>query len=174
MSKPLDEMYFTWLYRQVGDPSLKNPTRTYWRMLKTLYTKEFVAVIPNDDNRIADGRDLRYEFVDDSNLDDVDPSWINMGCSMFELLVALSRRLAFLAEGEPRTWFWQMMENLGLTQYNDSFKEQDHVNDILDRVIWRTYDRDGTGGLFPVHDAQSDQREVEIWYQLSSYLLEMA
>jgi hypothetical protein len=39
-------------------------------------------------------------------------------------------------------------------------------------VIWRTYDRRGHGGLFPLQRSNRDQRRVEIWYQLSEYLLQ--
>src|SRR5678815_5821071 len=84
-----------------------------------LYIKEFVWIVPNDDNRVADGRDLRYEFVDQSGLDDVDPGWINLGCSMFELLVGLSRRLSFEADGRVHQWFWRLLNNIGLAGCND-------------------------------------------------------
>lgn len=173
MSKPLDEMYLEWLYCQVGDPAIKDPTRTYWRMAKTLYTKEFVWLIPNDSNRIEDGKDLRYEFVDQSGLNDVDREWIHLGCSMLELFVGLSRRLAFQADGEPRDWFWQLIVNAGLDEYNDTYRGLEKpVSEILDRIIWRTYNSDGHGGLFPLQSPERDQREVELWYQLNAYILE--
>jgi len=173
MSKPLDELYFVWLYSQVGDPNLKNPSRTYWRMLRQLYVKEFVWIIPNDDNRIEDGKDLRYEFVDEKELKNVDSMWMQLGCSVLELLVALSRRLSFEAEGPPQDWFWHLIENLGLQGYNDRKRyREEEIDDILDRVIWRTYEFDGRGGLFPLSEPKQDQKYVELWYQLSAYVLE--
>ena len=173
MDEPLDELYFKWLYSQVGDPRIRNRNRTYWTILKQLYTKEFVWFVPNDDNRIQDGKELRYEFVDSEQLEDVDLNWVHLGCSMLELLVGLSRRLAFEAEGQPRDWFWHLMENLGLCEYNDSYRySEEGVDEILDRIIWRTYRRDGHGGLFPLRRAKKDQRLIELWYQLSAYVLE--
>jgi hypothetical protein len=178
MSEPLDELYFVWLYRQVGDPDIKSPTRTYWRMFRKLFTKEFVWVIPNDDNRIEDGKDLRYEFVDQTNLNDIDPGWIHLGCSMFELLVGLSRRLSFYTEGDPKGWFWHLIENVHLEVFTDAHMKRGHthsegnIDDILDRIIWRTYDYNGRGGLFPLEFPKDDQRTVELWYQLNAYLLE--
>lgn len=173
MGKPLDELYFEWLYAQVGDPEIKVPTRTYWRLLKLLFDKEFVWLVANDDNRIEDGKDLRYEFVDEANLKDVDPGWVKLGVSMLELLISLSRALAFEAEGEPRDWFWHLMDNLGLREFNDThdFADQE-VEDILDRLIWRNYSYSGEGGLFPLRRAERDQRDVELWYQLCAYVLE--
>ena len=174
MDKPIDELYFAWLYSQIGDPEIKNPSRTYWKILKQLFTKEFVWIIPNDDNRIEDGRDLRYEFVDDLFLKSVDRDWMKLGCSMLELLVGLSRRLAFQCEGESRDWFWHLMDNLNLREYNDRGKiDTELIDGILDRVIWRTYEYDGSGGIFPLRHSDKDQRMVEIWYQLNAYIIEM-
>ncbi len=175
MSQPLDELYFTWLYSQLVSIRFKNPSRTYWSLAKQLYTKEFIWLIPNDDNRLEDGRDLRYEFINSQEIDSVDPNWMGLGCSMLEMIMGLSRRLSFEAEGEPRGWFWHILENLDLAQgndasYHDKYREQ--VDETCDRVIWRTYTRNGRGGLFPLRRAASDQRDVEIWYQLNAYILE--
>lgn len=175
--KPLDELYFTWLYGQVGSVEIRNPSKTYWKLFKHLFTKEFVWIIPNDDNRAEDGRDLRYEFIDDHpKLNGRVPAdWMDIGCSMLELLIGLSRRLAFEGEGEPRSWFWVLIENLGLENCNDNAViPDDDIDDILDQVIWRTYNRNGSGGLFPLKRAAADQREIELWYQMSAYLLERA
>lgn len=175
MNEPLDEQYFKWLYHQVASVRLKNPARTYWSLLRHIFTKEFVWLVPNDDNRVEDGRDLRYEFIEEVNVDP-DPEWIGVGCSMLEMLIGLSRRLAFEAEGEPRDWFWKLIENLDLRNYSDAYykhKSQAEVVDhVLDAVIWRTYDTDGYGGLFPLQNPKEDQCEVELWYQMSCYILE--
>jgi len=179
MKEPLDETYFVWLYSQVGDPRIKGLHRTYWKVLKKLFTKEFVWIVPNDDNRVEDGRELRYEFVHDEGLNDVDPDWLHLGCSMLELLVGLSRRLAFVAEGEPSGWFWHLMENIGLGGYTDErlnpramrYTELE-VDEILERIIYRTYHPSGDGGLFPLKNTPNDQRHIELWYQMSEYVLE--
>lgn len=173
MSPRLDELYFTWLCNLVSDTRIRNRNRTYLGLLKQLYTKEFVWVVARDDNRIEDGKDLRYEFVDQSDLGDVDPGWIHLGCSMFELLIGLSRRLSFELDGEPREWFWELIENIGLIKYNDNRPlPTDEIEEILDRVIWRTYEPSGKGGLFPLKYPEEDQTKIELWYQLSAYVLE--
>lgn len=174
MSEPLDELYFRWLYAQVGSVKLKNPSRTHWSLLKLLHMKEFVWIIPNDDNRLEDGRDLRDEFVYEIRHMDVEPEWMSLGCSMLEMLIGLARRLWFEDDHfQIDEWFWHLMENLGLSGFSDrgGWDEQD-VEDILNAVIWRIYEPDGRGGLFPLKNAQEDQREVELWYQMSEYLLE--
>ena len=172
MSQPLDELYLTWLYRQIGSIRFKSPARTHWSLARQLYTKEFVWIVPNDDNRVEDGRDLRYEFIAEEGLVDVDPEWMALGCSMLEMLIALSRRFAFEMEGEPRRWFWHMLGNVGLNLTDDDDIQKEEIDEALDCIIWRTYLPDGTGGLFPLKSPTQDQREVELWYQLSAYILE--
>ncbi len=101
---------------------------------------------------------------------------MGLGCSMLEMLIAFSRRLSFETEGAPRVWFWHMLENLDLAQFNDKEYNDLHQRGIdaaLDQVIWRTYSPDGYGGLFPLRHPREDQRDVEIWYQLSAYLMEI-
>jgi hypothetical protein len=174
MDMSLDEQYVDWLYRQVASVRLKNPARTYWSLIKQLYSKEFVWFVPNDDNRVEDGRDLRYEFLELHHIVP-EPAWIRRGCSMLEMLIGLSRRLSFEAEGQPRHWFWEMLQNVELQDYTDAYyctADISIINNVLDRIINRTYEFDGRGGLFPLSDPGEDQRQMEIFYQISCYLLE--
>jgi hypothetical protein len=176
MDDQLDGAYLTWLYSQVASLRLRSPNRTYWFLLRQLYTTEFVWYVPNDDNRVEDGRDLRFEFVDTHDYDQVDPDWLSLPCSFLELLIAMSRRLSFIAEGEPSDWFWEMIANLELADATDAAYQRNHlegyVSDILERVMRRKYFPDGKGGLFPLRYPTNDQREVELWGQLNLYLME--
>ena len=173
MNEPLDELYLTWLYKQIGSVKIRRSSRTYWSLFRQLYTKEFDCFVPNDDNRAEDGKELRYEFIDDQGLEDIDPEWMSLKCSMLELLIGLSRRLSFETDRDPKNWFWELLENIKLDSYNDrQHIPHKEVDEILERVIWRTYDRNGHGGLFPLKRASKDQRKVELWYQMSAYLIE--
>lgn len=168
MTEHLDELYFRWLCAVAGT----NRRKTYWNLFSQLHHKEFVWLVPNDDNRLEDGRDLREEFAEEKQLDDIDPMWMTLGCSMLEMFIALSRRLAFEGGNRSRVWFWVMMTNLHLIEYPDGVVESGEIDDILNTVIWRTYLPNGHGGIFPLDHSEEDQRDVEIWYQLSAYLLE--
>lgn len=173
MEEPLDEAYLTWLYGQFSNPRSRSQTKTYWDLARQLYKKEFVWIVPNDDNRVADGRDLRREFVESCGIADVDEAWLHLGCSFLEMMVALTRRLEFTTDIPARDWFWIMAENLGLTNYTDSnfqSDDQEEIDEILDRVIWRTYHPNGRGGLFPLLHPKEDQRDVEIWYQFNAFI----
>ena len=178
MVEPLDELYLRWLYSQVASVKLKNPARTYWVLMRALYSTEFVWLIPNDDNRLEDGRDLRKEFIEEQHMDSVEDDWMTIGCSLLEMLLALSRRLVYESDdgSDIPDWFWHLMNNLNLGNFNDNHFQTDqqleYVKHKLEAVVWRNYRKDGFGGLFPLRDPQEDQRRVELWYQLSNYLLE--
>lgn len=173
MSRELDESYFEWLYSQVCSPRTRNRSKSYRTLLDQLFRKEFLWLVANDDNRAEDGRLLRSEFLHDEVIFEVDPEWVDLECSMLEMLIGISRRLSFKGGGEPPGWFWHLIENLELIQYNDRRPiPQKEVNEVLERVIWRLYSPDGVGGLFPLNRATDDQRRVELWYQLNAYLLQ--
>jgi hypothetical protein len=168
----LDDLYLAWLYSQVGDVKERNKSLTYWELFRHMHNIEFVWIVPNDDNRVEDGRDLRHEWAEETGIS-LGREWMNLGCSFLEMLIGLSRRLAFEADGHPPVWFWHLIKNLGLQECTDR-SNYDHieVEDRFNTVIYRTYDRNGRGGLFPLRYSRKDQRYVELWYQMSAYLLE--
>lgn len=174
MTHPLAEDYLRWLELQLRDKQLAAPSRSFWGLVELMFNKEFVWLIANDDNRIVDGLDLRAEFCHDHNL--ASDSLRNLGpCSFLEVLIGLSRRLAFAAGGSAPGWAWQLLNNLELHRMGDPLDQRKarKADDILDAVIWRTYAPDGQGGFFPLIDAEEDQTQVEIWYQMSAFIGEM-
>lgn len=174
----LDDAYFEWLYSQIGALRNRNPTRNYWRLCRKLYTTEFVWFVPNDDNRVEDGKELRLEFLESTGYrlrGHQDREWMSLGCSMFEMLIALARLAAFESDRSPVEWFWRFMHNLELDRYSDDIYEvsiEEEVEETLDRVNRRTYSANGVGGLFPLRRSTQDQRKIELWYQMSTYLME--
>lgn len=172
---PLDETYFVWLYSQVGSVKNRNRSKTYWTLLRLLYKREFTwSNIDRDENRAQDGKDLRREFLRQTNTKLDEPGWMELECSVLELMIALSWKLAFEGGGELRDWFWGLIDNLGLSECTDANPpEEGIINHILDKVIYRDYAPNGAGGLFPLNNSYNkDQREVELWYQAQAYLLE--
>lgn len=170
----LDGRYLDWLYSNIGPAQNRNPARSYWLLATELFTKEFIWFVPNDDNRVEDGRELRETFLEEVGAEG-DRDWLEQGCSMLEMLVAFSRRCASEAREEPFEWFWVMCDNIGLRPFVDEAFDDDFqadVDHILERVIRRTYEPDGRGGLFPLRAPRQDQREVELWYQMGAYLME--
>lgn len=178
MSAPLDELYFQWLYGLVADPTIQEENLTYWNVLRVLFEKEYAWVdsVVNDENRIHDGKALRIEFIESQGwtVASVDPNWIELGCSMLEVMVGLAHRLEFLADGTPHYWFWVLMANIGLAGFNDKRRlRRDYVEDILDRIIFRNYQPTGLGGFFPLQNPREDQRDIELWAQMNEYVQEL-
>lgn len=161
------EAYIAWLEPQVG---VDQQPRSYSQLFKLMAAKEFVWLIANDDNRIVDGLDVRREFYHEIGMvGELGP------CSVLEVLVGLSRRLAFAAGGEAPGWAWQLLCNLELDKMFDPVgpRKAARIEEILDALIWRTYRPDGTGGFFPLGWAECDQTRVELWYQMAYYVDEI-
>jgi hypothetical protein len=139
-----------------------------------MFEKEFEWFVPNDENRLQDGLDLRAEFCHANHIRA--GSLRNLGPARFiEVLIGLSRRMEFAAGGSAQGWAWQFVENLELTRMTDplSRRNQRKVDDILDTVIQRTYTPDGVGGFFPLAWPDEDQTQKEIWYQMAAYINEL-
>lgn len=172
MTEPIENLYFNWLYSNVSDLTVHEPALAYFKLLGELHRTEFVWLLSGDDNRAEDGLALRSEFLHKSFIKH-DTVITSEGCSVLEMLVAFSRRAAFEGDDTPRDWFWVMLDNLELSDLNDpSNPNPDYIQGVLETFVWRTYDYNGNGGLFPLHHTQHDQRKVEIWYQFNEYLAE--
>lgn len=162
-------VYFNWLVDKV------NASDDYWTMLGYLIKREFTWTIRNDGNRAADGLTLREQFEAEKGIDIQGP------CTVLEMLVALAcrieRDIMFDPEKGDRTgvWFWTMIHNLKLDRYSDSALDTDspqEIRRILDIFVDREYAMNGSGGLFPLRKPEHNQRRMEIWYQMSAYIIE--
>lgn len=174
---PLDEAYFEWLYSQVASVNNRNPQRSYWKLFQKLHRTEFTWYVPNDDNRVEDGRELRELFLTSTRyrLDDPHGLFMDLGCSVLEMLIAFAKVAGFDTDRTVTEWFWRYLHNLELDAYSDLVYEisiEEEVEEVLDRLINRTYSPDGNGGLFPLRHPSEDQRTIELLYQLSAYLRE--
>lgn len=165
-----EQEYFNWLKKQIRIPPNPRGTEriTYNEMFALLYEREFVWTVANDENRIEDGFALRSEFCGGADHS------LQFGVSVLEVLVGLSRRVAWTAEGVARNWAWQLLVNLGLDKMHDPVgtNKRNRIIDILDVLIWRQYNRNGKGGFFPLANPVEDQTKVEIWYQMHAFLNE--
>jgi hypothetical protein len=179
-SQALTEDYLRWLEPQLRDADDGDPAKTYWDLLNVMFEKEFIQVVPMDDNRLVDGMDLRREFANGLRgarrlRMEVAEVLQELPCSFLEVLLGLSRRLAFNAGGSAPGWAWQLLCHLELTRMSDPLTRHKQIKtqEILDTVIWRKYAPDGTGGFFPLAYPDEDQTKVELWYQMNAYIGEL-
>lgn len=173
-SSTIDERYFTWLYSHVASPSNRDPAESHWLLCERLFKTAFFSSIRNDENREIEGRDLRDEYLQESG-DTADFNWMELESSVLEMMIALARRASFQTMLTVDQWFWLMADNLHIGKYNDNVYHDAidlAISRVLDVVLTRSYEASGLGGFFPLRDPERDQREVELWYQLSAYLLE--
>ena len=162
----INDRYFDWLVEKIDYGGIKE---RYFHLLDYLYYKEFTWILEMDENRAADGECLRNEYEWDGRFD---------GCSCLEMMIALAQRCEHSIMGDPKgidqtyKWFWDMIENLGLDQYDDNNFSFDLVDDIVFDWLNRNYKYNGEGGLFPLKHPRQDQKEVEIWFQMCAWLNE--
>lgn len=169
-----DKSYFGYLCSIVGR------TYEYGELLSYLNSVLFYSLVPNDDNRGADGEQLRDRY-----LDEVGPSWApslpNSPCTVLEMLIGVAFRLEFELLGgrferSAGEWFWVLIDNLGLEWCDnlalERLGEAEKMAQIVENLLERRYSEDGEGGLFPLKSPRKDQRRVEIWYQMSAWVIE--
>lgn len=161
--------YFNWLVRRV---STREQAKKYSKLLEELDMIDFEYVGNLDLNRVADAVEMRAKYEQDNHLERV-----TRPVSCLEVFVALAIHCEDGVMGEwdkgDRTgdWFWIMMENSGLIRYDDRHYDEEMVLEIIDRIMKRKYNRDGSnGGLFYIPDISRDLRKTELWSQLMWYL----
>ena len=143
--------------------------------------------IDNDINRSVDGNEFKSAYILDvygteeqKNIDFNISAEQN--CSILEMIMGISKRMAFeLAEDESEDfdfyrYFWEILENLGLKQYDDDrfgdnfVRCKIEIREILNKLNERKYKKSGEGGMFPLLFAEKNQKKVEIWYQMQAYI----
>ena len=178
MNFDVNQDYFHWLCELV---KVEQEDRSYWLLAKDLHRMPFYSLVPHDENRALDGVTLREDYLEMVNC----PKYVRLDleeCTVLEMMVALAQRMDYETkdahEDEDRTaeWFWEMVGNLGLTEFSDDNYVRDNgiceVDEILEKLVERHYSRSGRGGLFPLRRPTCDQRKSEIWYQMNAYLME--
>lgn len=121
-----------------------------------------------DYNRAVDGLVLREHLC--SNVSDLSDQ-----CSVLEMLCAMAIRIEveYLDEdASTHDIFWEMLVNLGLEEFYDSNYDSHEVYYIIERWMYRQFDYNGSGSIFPLNEPRRDQRKIEIWAQMNDYITE--
>lgn len=167
--------YFDWLYNSVCKNRYAKQI-SFRKLLGYLHSVEFVYTLSKDENRAEDGIALRYRFAYEYDSPAAAETFLDMPCSVLEMMVGLAIRCEETIMDNPnigdRTgqWFWGMIANLGLGSMMDDRFDDQYVEYVINRFLNREYEPNGRGGLFTVKRCQCDMRDVEIWYQLCWYL----
>lgn len=170
--------YFIWMYDMVCANVVEE---TYYDLFGLMDSMTFEPMLLMDTNRSDDGIGLRYIFGNEMGIsrDDITKAFYHEPCSVLEMMVALANRCEESIMKDPEygdrtgVWFWNMVNTLGLSDMCDGNFNSLKATHILVRFINRGYEKDGSGGLFKIHDKTKDMRDIEIWYQMHFYLKEL-
>jgi len=167
----MNNLYFRWLC------DLVDGGQDYRLLLKHLHKVPFYSRIPNDDNRCGDGLRLRELYEDETG----HMASSSFPCTVLEMLIGLAQRMEFHLYGtnselSVSECFWIFIKNLDMDWCDNHIYFEDgcadRINEKLEIFLKRRYGRNGVGGIFPLRHSNVDQRRVEIWYQMMSYLME--
>lgn len=159
--------YFDWLYFKV----VRN--ESYRKLLAMLHNMIFRYDIPHDENRAADGVNLRWHYVCDGGDDEI-LRW-KSECTVLEMLIAAATQMSIIMDDPDidysvSHWFWMFMENLDLADMTDDRYDKTYIYGRVSMFMDRTYDPDGDGNIIYIPDTREDLRNVEIWSQMCWYM----
>lgn len=170
---PIVNQYFRWLVKESGVDITSEPDLSYLLLMRTLFKKTFYWSVDDDKNRAYDGTYLRELFYEEAALSDI------LGpATVLEVLVGIATRMEHDILGDPaqgdhvHTWFWEMIENLGLDRYSDDKFDVGEVIFILDKWMDRDYSRNGRGGIFFTDNTGVCMNEECIRWQMQVYAME--
>lgn len=160
--------YYIWLLDRIG--LLQETHSTYSHLLQYLFNTDYIYVLNGDRDRAEGGKNLRVVF---SNTESIFEEDIKMGpCSVLEMLIALAFHVSDNSRLSATYWFMDMLHNLGLDEYSDTFFDANSVDDILNVWMNRLYDHDGQGNIFKIIDFHGDMRTMQTWDQMNAYLID--
>lgn len=155
--------------------------RDYQYLLEVLADIEYIWIHPMDENRAIDGLELRsdFEYETGEYLDKT--SGLMPKCTFFEMLAALSIRCEeqlmrnISAGNRTSKWFFEFLDNLNLTDYTVGKwkgRDSDIIRSIVEEEMLGKYRENGVGGMFPLKNHGINQRNEQLWKQLTAYINE--
>lgn len=172
----IEKHYFRWLLSFICDNIQKSE---YSMVLEDLFNKKFIWLLEYDENLAENGIGLREEFYESSEtIQKLVGIYgeIEGECSVLEMMVRLAMDCEdiIMTDGEndnTSKWFWIMMENLGLDDYNNRSYDAENVDEILENFMRRRYDNYGNGNIFRFTGRVTGLKNMDIWMQLNQYLI---
>ena len=123
-----------------------------------------------DENRAAGGEALRDKYSDEYSIDIDD---VRTGpCTVLEMLISLADHMTDQLACDISDWFWQLIENLHLSKYDNDEFDPRAVEFIIMSWLHRSYSSNGEGSLFPLKEYKGDCRNLDIWSQMNAWINE--
>lgn len=182
-----NESYVEWLESFTIDETINDEDRlSYKNLIRALWSIDYIPTIGNDDDRAAEGLQLRTRYNDilarkagKGNFYTPNVCEIFGECRVLEMLVALSMRMYDLMQdmglyNSVSRWFWEIMEAVGFDILDDEYWTSGDID--ADDYVWETCEHimnhDGTysnghrGGWFWIVGWE----KMEVWYQMHTFL----
>lgn len=149
------------------------PSTNYEEMLLyVLYNTIFISLVEKDINRVEDGLEFRNNFYNTRFEPSLTPA------SVLEVIMGVAYRLSILLHNETHydeteRWFWVLIDNLDLQESPEN--TEDLILSKVNRFIYREYNKNGKGGLFPLkyNIRNIDQSAADIWTQMNVWIEEV-
>lgn len=147
--------YILWLIDK-----LKFKDKPNIELFEKLFNYPFAVIVKGDEIRVNDAIRLQDEYGEL----DRDPS-------VLEVLVALCIRIdnGWIDKG-PSVLFTELLNNIGLDVNSDIENKDFQI--IMRKLVYRLYDQNGKGGLFPLRKPSSNQRQESLYQQCMAYIQE--
>ena len=150
--------YIEWLMSMTG-------LNGYSLLLSHLAKTEFYWWMVLDENRACAGLSLRERYSFEAGIYQSDVA--DGPCSVLEMLLALAEDLEQQSGAKTtQEFFYELLDNLGLTQYHDAKYYDKAVSLILKK--WMDRDYKNYNIFKPVPNV--DMRKLDIWGQMLQYI----
>lgn len=164
--------YFEWLYSIVKNER-RSKRASYKKLLSTLHNIEFKYFIDYDENRAADGIEMRWRYVCEGGNKAI-LKW-KEPCTVLEMILGLAYQMEYIMDDpildyKVGHWFWIMISNLELDRMTDSKFNKNEVYGRIFIFLERKYEPNGEGNIIKIDNTDTDLRDVEIWWQMCWYL----
>lgn len=164
--------YFNWLLDYV------NPNHSHSKLIDEMhrFTFTYKPEFPLDSNVALAGKDIILDYIEENNIKNPVPLLRGKGCSFLEALIGLAKiyqRMNDSSENADKNFFWEMLDNSSLIEYDDDNFDLKKVMKIISKIIDRQYRADGVNTLFPRKKGMSVQnRDLPLIHQMNAYIRE--
>ena len=180
--------YVEWLESFTIDETVDDSRRLlYSKLLNCLWLIPFEPSVGNDDDRAANGLELRqryyYILTHETGVRVRGDAAMELEqmfgeCRVLEMLVALSMQMYDLMQdlgiyNSVSRWFWEIMGQVGFDAMDDSSWVDGRDDSVIVETVGHIMHGDGVrsrsdwaGGWFGIDGWQ----DMEIWYQMHAYL----
>lgn len=111
---------------------------------------DFMWYIPDDEDRAIQALRMRDEYCYETGL----PSPRQAPASFLEVFVSITDILTAMLYQDRESFTYSILLNMGARSYSDDGRPHSEVREaalyIAERVMYRAYSRNGTGGFFRI------------------------